>query len=149
VAAIAFLLGARAGLKVSAERLFRLSILVQAALVVLGIGAAVSTVISGQASWATFLPLVTLGIHIYHFVIICDAIVDRREYPWKRLKWTFLFATIAYCAPSVMQLVPVVQARFSVGSMLLALSMALPFWLQIALLWWPRTTQVAPDEREV
>lgn len=133
----------------SSEQLFRLSISVQAGLIVLGIGGAVITVISGQAGWTTFLPLVALGIHICHFVITYNAIVDNREYPWKLLKWTFLFATIAYCAPSVVQLVSVVQARFSVASVLLTLIFTLPFWLQVVLLWWPRTARAALGETQV
>ena len=139
------------GLKVSAEQLFRLSILVQLILSLAWIGSLLiqmwlrtqrvgSVTPIAVLSLAAFLPLVAVVvIHIYHFVLIGRSIAGDREYPWDVLKWTFFFASLAFCAPFVMQLVLVFQMSFDIGSLLSSLIFFLPPCLQIVLLWWPRT----------
>jgi len=139
---------------VSAEQLFRLSILVQLVLGVAGIGSlliqmwlrmqgAGTVTPIGVVSLAAFLPLVAVVvIHIYHFVLIGRSIARGSEYPWDVLKWTFFFASLAFCAPFVMELVLVSQVRFDIGSLLSSLIFFVPPCLQIVLLWWPRTRVV-------
>jgi hypothetical protein len=151
---MAALLGARAGLKVSSEQLFRLSILVQLVLSLGWIGSALiqmwlrmegaGTVTPiGVVSLAAFLPLVAVvAIHIYNFVLISRATATDSEYPWDVLKWTFLFATLAFCTPFVVELVLVSQVRFSIGSLLSSMIFFVPPCLQIVLLWWPRAKGV-------
>ena len=148
------MLGARAGLKVSAEQLFRLSVLVQ---LVLSLGWIGSVLIQmwlrsqgagtvtplGVLSLAALLPLVAvIVIHSYHFVLISGAIAKGSEYPWDALKWSFLFATVAFCPPFVLQLVLVSQIRLDVGSLVSSLIFFLPAFLHIVLLWWPRNREV-------
>lgn len=161
MAAVAALLGARAGLKVSSEQLFRLSVLVQFLLSfgwigsvliqmwlrMQGVGAVTPL---GVVSLAAFLPLVAVVvIHVYHFVLISRAIEKDSEYPWDVLKWTFFCATLAFCAPFIVQLVLVSQVRFDVGSLLSSLIFFLPACLQNVLLWLPRTEQPALGETQV
>lgn len=161
MAAIAALLGARAGLKVSAEQLFRLSVLVQfllsfgwlgSVLIQLclrmqGVGAVTPL---GVVSIAAFLPLVVVVvIHVYHFVLVGRAIAKDGEYPWDVLKWTFLYATLAFCTPFIVQLTLASQVRFDVGSLVSSLIFFVPPCLQIVLLWRPRTGPPAPDYTRV
>ena len=161
MAAIATLLGARAGLKVSAEQLFRLSVLVQfrvrfgwlgSVLIQLclrmqGVGEVTPL---GVVSVAAIVPLgAVVAIHVYHFILVRRAIAKDGEYPWDVLKWTFLYATLAFCAPFVVQLALVSQVRFDVGSLLSSLIFFVPPCLQTALLWRPRTRPPSPDYTQV
>jgi ABC-type sugar transport system permease subunit len=136
-------LGAGAGLRVSAEQLCKLSILVQ---LILSVVWTILPIAAGLATLATSLPFVTVGIHLFNIGAIYRAIIGGREYPWDVLKWTFLFATISSCGPLIGELARYVALLLDPGFWLFMMIPILAACLQVVVLWWPRTGEVAVGE---
>lgn len=147
---VACVLGACAGLKVSAQRLIRISILVQ---LLIGGESAVVLVASVAMGSASQLPGLTLFraaassvaavLQIACVGLIVVAAVRRKEYPWAILKWVFAAGTAAFCAPFFVDLAGTYLAGggplvLVPSAWLLPLVFFLPPVLQVVLLWWRR-----------
>jgi len=93
------------------------------------------------------LPVLALVLHAYHVCATVRATTRREDYPWARLKWTFLIATLAFCAPALAQLAMHPRLLLNPVSILVLGLYLLPGGLQVILLWWPRVREDGPSGR--
>ena len=147
---VACVLGACAGLKVSAQGLIRISILVQLLVGAESIVILVGNLAMGEASllpgpflFRAAASSVAAALQIACVGLIVVAAVRRKEYPWAILKWVFAAGTAAFCAPFFVDLAGRnLGGRWPLAvvpsALLLPLVFFLPPVLQVVLLWWPR-----------
>ncbi len=144
MAALVALLGARAGLRVSFERVFRISVAVQLAFGASGIMMMLAILAHGSGPRSQFVPLLAVLIHLYHLGAGALATLQRKPYPWRVFRWTFPVAALAFYAPSLFQLVRHPSMLVNPYTLLLQTATFLPGVLQVALLWWPAAASRTP-----
>ena len=131
--AIAFVVGAWAGLRVSLHRVCGVSILVQCVLSILWL---LPLSLSG-APFAVALPPAIVVIHVFNVLAIWSARSLGKEYPSHILKWTFLLTAVAVCAIFILFLTVELRFLLDPGFLLPVAMITLPSCLQVVLLWWP------------
>jgi hypothetical protein len=135
--AIAFVVGAWAGLRVSLQQICGVSILVQCVLTILWLLPLSLSVMP----FAVALPLAIVVIHVYNVLVIRSARAQGKEYPWHILKWTFLLTAVAVCAIFILLLTVEPWLLLDPFFLLFAAMITLPSCLQVVLLWWPRNRE--------